>query len=465
MAAEVSSRELRRRFAQRLSAMYATEVPLYGQLLEVVHAHNRELLEARPELATGEDLESISAERHGAIRVARGEELRAVARLFRVLGMHPVGFYDLSAAPPGKRQPVISTAFRPVEEAEIEAAPFRMFCSLLLSGDRRFFDAELGARIEAATRDRRLLTPELEELIGQHENSGALPEPQAERFLELSVAVFAWDRTRRVPKALYEDLLARAPIAADVILEPHLNHLTPRSLDIDELHRRMSAHAVMKDEIEGPPPGRDLVLLRQTSYRALEEVREFETAHGEAISAAHRARFGEIEQRGAAMTPEGRALYDEALAARAAGHSDAVAFARLPGSYEELRRRGLISVRYSARKSAGAASGPALEDLLAGGHLAFSPLRYEDFLPVSAAGIFGSNLEGGVESDGEQESTYVAEDLERHLGRPLLDPYALYAASEARSLRAALEELGVTPEAETARRIESALANDPTRTL
>ncbi len=48
-------------------------------------------------------------------------------RAFAVMGMHPVGYYDLSVA----GVPVHSTAFRPVDDAALNANPFRVFTSLL----------------------------------------------------------------------------------------------------------------------------------------------------------------------------------------------------------------------------------------------------------------------------------------------------------------------------------------------
>ena len=48
-------------------------------------------------------------------------------RLFAVMGMHPVGYYDLSIA----GVPVHSTAFRPIADAALKRNPFRIFTSLL----------------------------------------------------------------------------------------------------------------------------------------------------------------------------------------------------------------------------------------------------------------------------------------------------------------------------------------------
>jgi len=57
---------------------------------------------------------------------------------------------------------------------------------------------------------------------------------------------------------------------------------------------------------------------------------------------------------------------------------------------------------------------------------------YEDFLPVSAAGIFQSNLGGG------EQRAYVAQEnqdaFEAALGAPVHDPFALYAQAQEASI-------------------------------
>ena len=78
----------------------------------------------------------------------------------------------------------------------------------------------------------------------------------------------------------------------------------------------MSALGIaMIDEVQGPPAweGPD-VLLRQTSFRALAERRRFVEADGSIIEGELRVRFGEVEQRGIALTQKGRGLYDRMLA-------------------------------------------------------------------------------------------------------------------------------------------------------
>ena len=71
----------------------------------------------------------------------------------------------------------------------------------------------------------------------------------------------------------------------------------------------------MIDEIQGPPDwdGPD-VLLRQTSFRALAEQRQFRHADGSVRPGSLRVRFGEVEQRGVALTAAGRDLYDQMVA-------------------------------------------------------------------------------------------------------------------------------------------------------
>src|SRR6187200_1407755 len=145
----VSSTELRTRFAARLSTLYGAEVPAYQTLVEVSQEVNQRVV-AR-EGAAAERLGSIdrvTAERHGAIRVGSPRELGEVARIFGALGMFPCGFYDLRDAAPAP-VPVVSTAFRPLDRDELAVNPFRVFTSMLVPEDRRFFDAELEGRLRS----------------------------------------------------------------------------------------------------------------------------------------------------------------------------------------------------------------------------------------------------------------------------------------------------------------------------
>ncbi len=408
MVPVVPAWRLRAAFARRLSAMYGAEVPAYRTLVQVAGRVNDGVLRASGAAAERlGSIERVTAERHGAIRVGTLRELRQVAQVFAALGMEPVGFYDLRDAPDGA-VPVVSTAFRPVRAEELARNPFRVFTSLLTTGDRRFFDAGLQARLEGFLARRRLFPPELLELAEAGEREGGLPEEAAERFLTLAVAAFELS-PEPVDRAWYGELARVSAVASDIggVASTHLNHLTPRVLDIDELYRRMTDRGIaMIDRIQGPPlrEGPE-VLLRQTSFRALAEPRAFREPDGTVTRGSLRVRFGEVEARGVALTRAGRALYDE-LAAEPAG----VWAARFPRTEHELAVERLAFFTYepvAGRPRDGARPPRDLAGLLGGGWLAAHPIVHEDFLPRSAAGIFRSNLDhAGARDAGARATAY-----------------------------------------------------------
>ncbi|MFG2526981.1 2-oxoadipate dioxygenase/decarboxylase family protein [Streptomyces sp. NPDC048516] len=457
----ISQWQLRAAFAQRLSDMYGREVPAYTTLVDVSREVNEDVLRAQG--ADAERLGSIgrvTAERHGAIRVGTPEELRQVARIFGALGMYPVGFYDLREAA-ASAIPVVSTAFRPVDAGELARNPFRVFTSLLTPADPRFFDPDLRARLENFLAARRLFPPELLALADRAEGAGELPEADAERFLHLAVQAFELS-PEPVDQAWYATLERISAVAADIggVGSTHINHLTPRVLDIDELYRRMTERGIeMIDTIQGPPrwKGPD-VLLRQTSFRALAEPRALRTPDGSVTSGSLRVRFGEVEARGIALSREGRARYDRLLARvddQSAGLSpaDRAALARrlwaqeLPDSEQGLAAAGLAHFTYHAapdRPRDGSRPPAGLHDLLEQGWLRAEPLVYEDFLPRSAAGIFQSNLsEEGSRNSDQQGAAYDSAWLSGVLGRDVLDPFDLYEEQQDRSLAQAARELGL----------------------
>ncbi|MGQ7248558.1 2-oxoadipate dioxygenase/decarboxylase HglS [Halomonas sp. V046] len=448
----VSSDDIRDRFSRAMSDMYRAEVPQYGTLLALVETVNHETLVARPALAArltarGE-MARLGVERHGAIRVGTAQELATLRRLFAVMGMFPVGYYDLSEA----GVPVHSTAFRPVEDAALSRNPFRLFTSLLRL--ELIEDETLRAKAAAILERRDIFTPAVRELIATFEAEGGLDDAQADRFVAEAIETFRWHHDATVDLATYEELHAAHRLIADVVCfrGPHINHLTPRTLDIDEVQRRMpEAGMSPKAVIEGPPRRDCPILLRQTSFKALEETTRFSGA-GEGT---HSARFGEIEQRGAALTPSGRERYDQLLneARRAAEGLDNAAhqarlgevFTAFPDDETTLRREGLAYFDY--RLADGAELPPAslaggaveLEALIAEGRVIAEPITYEDFLPVSAAGIFQSNLGGEESSVGHGNANRQA--FEAALGAPVTDELALYAERQAASLVA----LGLEP--------------------
>ncbi len=122
---------IRQMFATAISQMYAREVPQYGALLEIVRDTNERVLrtdaQLRARLERAREVSRVSEERHGAIRLGTPAELRTMRRLFGVMGMSAVGYYDLSAG----GLPVHATAFRPTNAESLRRNPFRVFTSLL----------------------------------------------------------------------------------------------------------------------------------------------------------------------------------------------------------------------------------------------------------------------------------------------------------------------------------------------
>ncbi|MCL7715488.1 2-oxoadipate dioxygenase/decarboxylase HglS [Stenotrophomonas mori] len=438
---------IRSLFSQAMSHMYRTEVPLYGTLMELVGAVNDDVLAAEPALAAqmarSGERERLDVERHGAIRAGTAEELATLRRLFAVMGMQPVGYYDLSVA----GVPVHSTAFRPVDGESLNRNPFRVFTSLLRL--ELIEDAALRAQAADILARRRIFTPGALQLIEQCERDGGLGEDDAWRFVVEALETFRWHNAATVSLETYHALHAAHRLVADVVSfrGPHINHLTPRTLDIDAAQDAMHARGLAaKAVIEGPPRRACPILLRQTSFKALEELVHFPSGADNAAG-THTARFGEIEQRGLALTPKGRALYDTLLAqARESGGAGSTggdypqrlqaAFAGFPDDHATLRREGLGYYRYAltdAGRAAPAAERALPAEVLIERGLAHAePIIYEDFLPVSAAGIFQSNL------GGEEQRAYAAranrDAFEQALGAPVADEFAIYERLQAQSL-------------------------------
>jgi uncharacterized glyoxalase superfamily metalloenzyme YdcJ len=417
-----------------MAAVYGREVPAYTTLVEVAEAVNADVV-AR-DGSSAERLGSISrvtAERHGAIRVGTPAELRQAAQIFAALGMHPVGFYDLRDAA-RSAVPVVSTAFRPTDADELARNPFRMFTSMLVTDDRRFFTPDVQARLDTFLARRALFAPELLALAAKAIGAGGLDAADAEVFLKLAVDAFTLSG-EPVDAAWYAELEAISSVAADIggVASTHINHLTPRVLDIDELYARMSERGItMIDAIQGPPrwDGPD-VLLRQTSFRALAEPRRFRTASGDVSTGSLRVRFGEVEARGIALTPAGRDRYDELIGQDAAAWS-----AALPHTELGMLRNGLAYFTLAPTGRPPRRHG-SLADLVFDGVVTATPIVYEDFLPRSAAGIFASNLTAETTLDDAVAGTRRdAGWLSDVLGIAVADPYELYAAQQAASVAA-----------------------------
>ena len=450
----ISPSELRAKFSSAMSLMYRDEVPAYGTLMDLVAEVNSSTLDADQELAqtlkSTNGLARISDERHGAIRLGTEDELKLIRRAFFQMGMFPVGYYDLSVA----GIPVHSTAFRPIDGEALSINPFRIFTSLLRLD--LIEDEVLKTDAQAVLAERQIFTDRLVEMIDQAEAQSGIYHKDADEFITEILITFKWHPEANITQELYDRLHQEHRLIADVVSfkGPHINHLTPRTLDIDQVQDLMpSRNIAPKAVIEGPPNRKCPILLRQTSFKALEESVDFVDVK----DGKHTARFGEIEQRGIALTPKGRALYDRLLNETRAKCTPAPdgsnaqeyvetlqeTFSAFPDDWATIRKEELGYFHYQlAEDQSETPDDQSFEDMVQSGHIQFSPIVYEDFLPVSAAGIFQSNL-------GDKKAANIAHNsnqelFESQLGAKVLDEFAHYADLENASKEQCLKQLKVS---------------------
>ncbi|MDO7383811.1 VOC family protein [Acinetobacter baumannii] len=457
MANWMGADEIRAQFSKMMSDMYQQEVPLYGDLVELVNDVNHVTLHRDTELKeqlekTGE-LPRLSQERHGAIRLGTADELRNMRRVFAVMGMYPVGYYDL--VPAGV--PVHSTAFRAIDADSLNYSPFRVFTSLLRL--ELIENAELRELAEKVLFNRQIFTDKALALTEKHEQQGGLDPVDAMQFVNEVLETFRWHTDAPISKDLYQALHDQHRLIADVVAfkGPHINHLTPRTLDIDLVQHSMASRGITpKAVVEGPPRRRCPILLRQTSFKALQEQVIFTDQQG-----SHTARFGEIEQRGVALTPKGRHLYDQLLEKarqRLGGVPDETnaiqyeqilheVFHDFPDTYLELAAQDLAYFYYIPQVKIKVLQERSwkeqdLIELIQIGKVLIEPIVYEDFLPVSAAGIFQSNLGGNGQTDYSSVSNQGI--FEQCLGAKVFDEMQLYAETQQHSIEVCLAALNQT---------------------
>lgn len=463
MAEHCDQSELRARFCQALSDMYKKEVPVYGDLVSLVWEADAKSIQASqsaretPVIDPGEVLPPRHrVERHGAIRLGTPHELSTIRRMFAVMGMYPVGYYDLSLA----GFPMHATAFRPISPDALARHPFRVFTTILRMELLTEKTRELARK---ALQQRNIFTRRLVELLDQVDQTGSLSAAQCDEFITEGLETFRWHSRATVTLDEYMQLKAEHPLIADIVSFPsaHINHLTPRTIDIDLVQQLMADHGMpAKERIEGPPKRKCPILLRQTSFKALEETVYFRDVTDDFVKGSHTARFGEVEQRGYALTRKGRRLYDrildqvnaEAAKMNLTGSDyDKLLhqrFEEFPDSLSELHDQNLAYFSYQlspmGEKLAhngmasfqSGESATSVQELLSSRILSYEPLTYEDFLPLSAGGIFNSNL--GNVSQSKQLILTAEPDLDgfqRSLGTRITDEFHLYAEIQVESLR------------------------------
>ncbi|KAK4051874.1 hypothetical protein OIV83_002579 [Microbotryomycetes sp. JL201] len=436
-----------------MSDMYKQEVPLYGQLLDLVKSVNEPLQHS----LSLDERQRLTQERHGAIRVGKASELRNLARLFRLMGMEPVGYYDLSVA----NLPVHATAFRPISTESLMENPFRVFTSLLRLD---LIEDEMTRELARETLDKReIFSARALEMIQKAEEQGGVSDDEAQEFVVCALQTFAFNVQSLVGEADYDRLRKASPLVADIasFATPHINHLTPCTLDIDAIQQGMASRGIPpKSIIEGPPARICPILLRQTSFTALEEPIVFPSQNqtDSMRLGAHKARFGEIEARGAALTMKGKALFadlfkrarDTEVDVTKSSHGDFEAneihqahlqrfFCEFPDDWETLRKNGLVFVRYEVVEDATRQemnTHQTLNDLVERGLVKYKPIVYEDFLPASAAGIFTSNL--GATKANQITGRPDQAAFEADLGRPVLHADTLYRQMQDESIKMVL---------------------------
>lgn len=452
MAPLIPTAELRLDFAKALSRMYSQEVPQYATLQTLVDRVNHSFNASIP-------LTEIP--RHGAVRLASLSELSVASKFFKVLGMVSVGHYDLSAA----GLPIHATAFRPITQEGLSTAPFRLFVSVLrpelLTKSLQPLARSLLSKRSSVFSQR---TIDLADLAA---SQGGLTATEADKFIRGGCETLAWRNQVALTKQEYDTLKAdkNGDLLIDIMAfrNPHLNHLTPATKNIDAVQQGMpKAGLEPKDRVEGPPERDCNVLLRQTSFLAVDEGIVFDQEADKGTRGNHSARFGEIEQRGAALTPKGRRQYDEAISEATRSkllvngkepEFKALFDKALPDDWETLKNAGLIWIEYSLTekgKKQGKSSGVKnLQDAVDEGLIGWQAIQYEDFLPLSAAGIFQSNLHHDSAVKVQTSPQHALSESKRQLRQVLgdegmIDEMKLYEEQQATSIVRCLEALGIS---------------------
>ncbi|KAJ5624273.1 hypothetical protein N7510_000582 [Penicillium lagena] len=435
---------LRSRFCNALSEMYKSEVPLYGNLIDVVWEADAKTVQDSQKLGVLQAIDPDDVlpsrhrvERHGAIRLGTAYELATIRRMFAVMGMYPVGYYDLSLA----GFPMHATAFRPKTQEALARNPFRVFTTVLRM---ELLTEKTRNLAQRALEQRDIFPPRLLELLDHAETKGGLTPEECTEFIANGLETFRWHSKATVSLDEYKILKAEHPLIADIVSFPssHINHLTPRTIDIDLVRRLMLDHE-------------ETVYFRDTSDTY--------------IKGSHTARFGEVEQRGYALTREGRQLYDRILnrvnaeatmqGITGANYDKLLAehFEAFPDTLSALHDKNLAYFCYGltptgeriANDSTSAAvelgdSTVSISQLLKKDIVMYEPLTYEDFLPLSAGGIFNSNLGNGYESQSKQlimNADPDLDDFQRCLGTHVADEFHLYAEIQKESLESCRVQL------------------------
>ncbi|KAL2815803.1 hypothetical protein BDW59DRAFT_175998 [Aspergillus cavernicola] len=372
----------------------------------------------------------------------QSQELQTLRRIFALIGMYPVGYFDLAVA----ALPMHATSFRPVDKRSLQKTPFRVLTTILRLELLRS-DAAQNLALSLLKR-RQISIDELLRLLdvaGKQRNQ--LTQSQAEKFIAKGLRSFSWQCPAVANHSQYSLLNLEHPILADIscFRSAHINHLTPRTLDMNEAQSTvLEAGMAVKSRIEGPPPRKCPILWRQTSFLALEE------------KIRSPSRNDHIEERRTAVTPTGQRGTSDAANPRTVDEIMSETFQQYPDDWSELWRQGLVYCEYQCTGKAmttpplgeSQISSLILEHLIADGVVEAIPITYEDFLLFSAAGIFQLNLQvnskssraavGGGSDKGK--SSADLECFERALRCRIFDSDKLYVQVQKQSLESCAKE-------------------------
>ena len=174
-----------------------------------------------------------------------------------------------------------------------------MFTSLL----RLELLEDQAARAREILERRNIFTARALALTEQFERDGGLDSAQADEFVEQVRETFRWHSEATVTAETYQALHDAHRLIADVVCfaGPHINHLTPRTLDIDALQAAMPGRGIpAKEVVEGPPRRKHPIHPAPDQLQALEEPVRFADTAGtpyralsaKSSSAASRTRKG-----------------------------------------------------------------------------------------------------------------------------------------------------------------------------
>lgn len=401
--------EIRSLLSTAMSSVYCAEVPQYGDLIQLVSEINASALADGPELEQAmlrtREPDRLELERHGAVRIRR---------VFAVLGMHPVGYYDLSVA----GVPVHATAFRPVEDSALQANPFRVFTSLLRL--EVIEDEALRKEAVRVLSGRQIFTLRTLDLVRVLETEGSLGESEAEEFVREVLETFRWHSDATVTMATYAMLHQAHRLIADVVSF----HGPVHSISMPSRPGCRSGASAQRWLLRGRPVAGARSCFARPALKRLRSASNSgrnAAPPSRALILPASARFSSAaqhSQRAANFTiPVGFSPPRNAVDARGSLAGDyATELAErkdFPDSWTELRDQELAYFRYSPTPAVAREKIVPPFDLLVGrGYLRFDPIIYEEFLPVSAAAIFQSNLgtgeqqnyAGAIEPQGLRES-------------------------------------------------------------